>query len=263
VPKLTDPLHRLAYGVHPFYYTLGKSDWDRRFGNLSKRTRVIADEWNFKRRDCGTLKQRMAPSLIQYLKGHHIGLFAHGFDIVGAAIANWQWDPTACGTQHPGSGLLVRKYLRSFLAVHKPDASIKLGSDSSFIGGGVYNTTATGQTRVVKAKRKATRTFDIAVRNRGTGTEGFKLKGPGSVTNFTVKYLAGRTGTTNITGAVHAGTYTLRDVPAGGTKHIRMVITVKGTAVIGSTFGRLITATSTQASTAKDAVKGVVNVIRS
>jgi hypothetical protein len=182
---------------------------------------------------------------------------------VGAAIANWQWDPSACGTRHPGSGFLVRKYLRSFLAVHKPDVSIKLGSDSSYIGAGIYNTTAVGQTRVVKAKRKATRTFDIAVRNRGTGTEGFKLKGLGSVTNFTVKYLAGRTGTTNITGGVKAGTYTLRDVPAGGTKHIRAVITVKGTATIGSTFSRLVTATSTQASTAKDAAKGAVSVIRS
>jgi hypothetical protein len=263
VPMLTDPLRRLAYGIHPFYYTLGKSDWDRRFGDLSTRTRVIADEWNFKRRDCGTLKQRMAPSLIQYLKSRHIGLFAHGFDIVGAAIANWEWDPTACGTRHPGSGFLVRKYLRSFLAVHRPDVSIKLGSDSSYIGAGIYNTTGTGQTRVVNTTRGATRTFVIAVQNRGSGAEGFKLKGLGGATNFTVKYLAGGTGTNNITGGVLAGTYTLRDVPAGGVRHLRMVITVKRTAAIGSSLGRLITATSTEASTAKDAVKGSVNVSRS
>jgi cellulase (glycosyl hydrolase family 5) len=114
VPMLKDPLHRLAYGIHPFYYQLGRADWNRRFGNLGKRTRVIADEWNFKKRDCGTIKQRLAPALTSYLRSHHIGLFAHGFDIIGEAIANWRWQPTACGTPHRGSGLVVWKYLHTF-----------------------------------------------------------------------------------------------------------------------------------------------------
>ena len=77
-----------------------------------------------------------------------------------------------------------------------------------------------------------------------------------------VEYLAGRTGTTNITAAVEAGTYTLSKVAPGATKYIRMRITAKGTAEVGSAFGRLITASSVHASVARDAVKGVVDVRR-
>jgi hypothetical protein len=144
----------------------------------------------------------------------------------------------------------------------RPDAKIKLGSESSYVGSDVYNATGTHQTRVVKAKRKTTKTFDIAVQNRRTAVDAFQLKGLGSTKDFTVKYFAGLTGTTDITAAVRAGTYTLRNVAPDGTKYIRMRITVNRSANIGSTFRRLIKATSIHASVANDAVKGGVRVIR-
>jgi hypothetical protein len=146
-------------------------------------------------------------------------------------------------------------------AVHRPDAAVKLKQDSSYVGFDTYNTTAAHQIRTVQTKRQTTETFDIAVRNRRSVVDAFRLKGQGSTTNFAVKYLAGLRGTTNITNAVEAGIYTLTTVAAGGTKYLRLRITVRGTAKIGSTFGRLVTVRSVHASVAKDAVKGVLNVV--
>ena len=146
-------------------------------------------------------------------------------------------------------------------AIYRPDGKIKLATDASYLGNNVYNTTGVNQTRTVKARRGATKTFNIAVQNDGNSVDSFKLKGRGSTTEFTVKYLAGLSGTTNITTAVVNGTYTMSNVGAGGTKYIRMRITVRSAADIGDVFGRLVTATSTHATTVKDAVKGVVKVV--
>jgi hypothetical protein len=175
----------------------------------------------------------------------------------GSVFTRWSGDCSGTGTC-----TLTMKTAHAAAAtfVHKPDAEIKLASGSKYLGADVYNTTARDQTKAVKAKRGTTETFDIAVQNPGTGPDTYRLKGLGNTTNFTVRYLAGKSGTTDITAAVEAGTYTLSNIARGGTRYIRMRITVKGTASVGSTFGRLVTATSTHASTAKDAVKGVVNV---
>jgi hypothetical protein len=187
---------------------------------------------------------------------------------VGActSVAPISPDPCVSDESTTPSGALKVTVLTSSagtwnFALHRPDTAIKLKPDSSYVGFDTYSTTAVHQVRVVNAQRRTSVTFDIAVRNRRNAVDSFKLKAPGGATNFAVKYLAGLRGTTNITGAVEAGRYILSDVPAGGTKYVRMQITVKGTAKIGSTFGRPVTATSVHASAAKDVVKGVLNVV--
>jgi hypothetical protein len=174
-------------------------------------------------------------------------------------------DPCVASETAASGGLQVRvKTSRAStwsFAVHRPDAAIKPGPAASYVGGGVYNLTGVGQTSTADARRGSTKTFDVAVQNRSDVADSFRLKGQGDSPNFTVKYLAGRTGTTNITAAVEAGSYTLSNVAPGDTKYIRMLITVKGTAPIGGVFSRLVTATSVRARVAKDAVKGLVDVV--
>jgi hypothetical protein len=175
----------------------------------------------------------------------------------GSVFKGWGGDCTGTGTCKI---TMRRAHAVTATFVHKPDAAIKLGSDSRYLGADIYNVTGAHQARLVTAGRGTTRSFDIAVHNRGRGSDSFELKGPGSTSSFTVKYLAGKTGTTDITSSIVAGTYTLHRVAAGGTRYARMVITVKKTATVGSKLGRLVTATSMLLGRAKDAVKGVVSV---
>jgi hypothetical protein len=75
-----------------------------------------------------------------------------------------------------------------------------------------------------------------------------------------VQYLAGLSGSTDVTHGVVAGTYTLRNLPPGATKYLRVRITPRSTAPIGSALARLVTTVSTHASGARDAVRAVVKV---
>ncbi|HXJ64408.1 MAG TPA: hypothetical protein VNN79_11690, partial [Actinomycetota bacterium] len=218
-----------------------------------------------------TLRFTLDPSLIPRDPEDTVSLFRTEFGrtpkLVTACTAAVPPKPDPCVSSETVSGGALKITVSTTsaatwnFAVRRPDAKIKLGSDSSSVGGGIYNLTGFRQTRTVEAMRGVTKTFDIGVQNDGTSVTGFRLKGLGSGTDFTVKYLTGLTGTTDITSGVVAGTYTLRNVPADGTKFIRLQITVRSTAAIGSMFGRLVTAVSTQAGVARDAVKGVASVI--
>jgi hypothetical protein len=192
--------------------------------------------------------------------------FPSGTNVTLTAIASAgsvfsHWSGTCTGA---GSCKATMSAPRSETArfAHKPDAWVKLKGAAKYRGIGVYNTTAVHQTRRVNAKRTKTKTFDISVQNRGSGPVSFKLRGAGSTTNFKVVYLAGLTGTTNITSAVKAGTYKLKNLPSGARKNIRIVITVRSTAKIGASFNRLITARSTETTLARDAVKCRIDVVR-
>ena len=113
LPLLDDPLDRLAYAIHPYYYVLGKSWWDQHYGDLAAIAPVLATEWNYPAEGCGTDEERLAPELLDYLRRHSIGVFGHAFDIPGTTVADWSWTPTDCGTGAGGSGALLREHFRS------------------------------------------------------------------------------------------------------------------------------------------------------
>jgi endoglucanase len=110
LPLLDDPLDRLAYAVHPYYYVLGTSWWDEQYGDLATVAPVLATEWNHLAAECGTAAERLAPDLLDYLARHGIGVFGHDFDIPGTTVADWSWTPTDCGTANGGSGALLRDH---------------------------------------------------------------------------------------------------------------------------------------------------------
>lgn len=113
MPRLTDPLGRVAYGIHPYYYSRGPSWWDEQYGDAAAEVPLIATEWNYLPAECGTPHQEMAPDLLDYLRRHHIGVLAHAFDIPRTIIADWTWTPTECGTAVGGSGQVLRTWFES------------------------------------------------------------------------------------------------------------------------------------------------------
>jgi hypothetical protein len=113
LPLLEDPLDRMAYAIHPYYYVRGESWWDAHYGDLAAVAPVLATEWNHLAHECGTDAERMAPALLDYLRRHRIGVFGHAFDIPGTTVADWSWTPTDCGTGAGGSGALLREHFRS------------------------------------------------------------------------------------------------------------------------------------------------------
>jgi hypothetical protein len=136
---------------------------------------------------------------------------------------------------------------------------IKTGS-LSYKGNNIYNDTATKQTILVKRKRGAKTVFYVKEQNDGNSTDSFRIKGPGKQAGFSVTYLAGAKGTTNITSQVVNGTYVLKNVAPGRSRIFRLVVRVKLGATLGTTKSWLVRAISAHDSTKKDAVKASVRV---
>jgi hypothetical protein len=143
---------------------------------------------------------------------------------------------------------------------YRPDALLRKHGATAYVGSNIYNTTASGQTTLRKARRGAKATFDIAVQNDGSLPNTFRVRGQGNKRGFTVKYFAGLSGTTDITTAVTAGTYTLTNLPVGATRYLRIVVKVKAGTPIGRVRDWLATVTSAKDGTMKDAVRAKVKV---
>ena len=142
-----------------------------------------------------------------------------------------------------------------------PDGKIKRSSSASFVGNDVYNLTAARQTVTATGRRGSSKTFVIREQNDGTVADTIRVKGQGPKPGFSVHYLAGITGTTDITAAVEGGTYALRGIGPGGAKALRLVVGVKPGASIGTIRGWLVTGTSNHDPGKKDTVQGKLKVL--
>ena len=145
--------------------------------------------------------------------------------------------------------------------VFRPDALISTRRAGGYVGNGIYNTTGTGQSKAVKARRTTTKTFYVKVQNDGDTSETLRLKGCRTGSGFTVKYLAGVSGTSNITTAVVNGSYSLANLGPSASRSIRMKVTVSRKARIGVTKTCALVVSSA-GSTNKDVVKGKVKAIK-
>jgi len=107
---------------------------------------------------------------------------------------------------------------------HRPDGRIRKGS-GTFVGNNIYNTTGVTQTKTGSATRGATITFGVSIQNDGGAAESFTVFASGTATTmYTVRYFRG---TTEITTAVHAGTYTTPSLARGATFLINAKVKVK------------------------------------
>lgn len=181
-----------------------------------------------------------------------------GDDVANAVAVQSDGKAVLAGFASNGTDLdfsLIR-YLVGTSAANQPDATIK--AVTAYVGSGVFNTTAAGQTVNAKVRRGAKKVFTMQVTNAGSSADAFKLLGTKAKRGFTIKYLAGATGKTNITSQVLAGTYTTSSQAACASSVIRAVVGVKSTAAAGSTFAPVVTATSVGTPSNKDAVKASV-----
>jgi len=142
----------------------------------------------------------------------------------------------------------------SWFRLRQPDGQIAVGT-GAFVGNGVYNTTGANQTRQQTVHRTRTGTFTIKITNDGFSADTIDVKGAGSFGPFKVTYLSG---TTNITAAVVAGTYSTGSIGAGASRTIKLKVTVASGASVGATRAFLVSSTSTGAGTPKDTVKAIV-----
>ncbi len=120
IPRLNDPLSRIAYAVHPYYFHTSNTatlatdtaNWDTRFGYLTATAPLLATEWNASA-SCFTGQAARIADFFSYLTAHHIGLFGHAFDVVGKMPTNLtNWSPTMFTGCSAGSdaGELVQMY---------------------------------------------------------------------------------------------------------------------------------------------------------
>jgi hypothetical protein len=143
---------------------------------------------------------------------------------------------------------------------YRPDALIRKGA-GGFVGNRVYNDDGAHQTSSLIRSRGSSATFLIKVQNHGTTTDGLTVAGPGAAGGFGVKYLAGATGTRDITTAVVNGTYRLTKLAPGAQRLLRLVVTVQGNAGIAATHSWRVRATSTTDGARRDAVQAKVSVV--
>jgi hypothetical protein len=138
-----------------------------------------------------------------------------------------------------------------------PDLAIRHGS-SGFVGGGYIDDTADYEEIGVTAAPGASMRFVLRVRNTG-GTDSIRLAGAGPTTDIDVTYLAGLTGTKDITDEVVAGTRVITDLAAGHVRYLRLLLTVHSDA--DPQVGHWqTTATSVSYPTRVDAVRATVMV---
>ena len=142
----------------------------------------------------------------------------------------------------------------------RPDVLIKTSSETAYLGDNVYNTDATGQTKIQSVNANGSATFHVLIQNDGSATDSFRMQGTGDTAGFTLKYYLGTTGNTDITTAVTAGTYTVSNLAPGASQIVRAVVTVGRSTAVGAIKDSLVTATSVADASKRDAVKARVTV---
>jgi hypothetical protein len=134
--RLSDPLNRVAYGIHPYpllvnnltYYRT--RDWQTAFGDFCDNGNAcIATEWatgndvgcfDKTNNPNGVSSPAIAAAMFQYLHAHHIGSAVWPGDYPGSIVEDWagtlnswgSWNTFSCSdaTQKRGMGAMMRAY---------------------------------------------------------------------------------------------------------------------------------------------------------
>lgn len=147
--------------------------------------------------------------------------------------------------------------VQKFWHLPRPDGRIKKGARGVYIGNDVYNATGVGQTVDGFAARGASFTYYVSVQNDARIPDRLVLDGTRSTSTYAVRYTnpAGA----NITSAVTAGAYTTPVLGAGAGYAVKVEVTVKTIAPIGSSLSATLTARSTIDPARRDTVKFITH----
>jgi N-acetylneuraminic acid mutarotase len=166
------------------------------------------------------------------------------------------------GTKSGGGGATDIQEVFSFsgaAATGRPDCRVRLLSESKLLGNNVYNTAGTGQTRAITTSA-ATTTFVLSLQNDNTLADALTLVAPGSFPGFSVRYLAGLSGTTDITAKVLAGTYRTVSLAPAATRAVRLEVTVAPGTASGTSMTWLGNVGSNSLPSSQDSCGGQVTV---
>lgn len=137
----------------------------------------------------------------------------------------------------------------------RPDALIAAVRNGPFAGDNVYASTTNGnpQTQTQSVARGGSVTAYLRVQNDSGGNDTLKVKGVASGSSgYTVRYFRG---TTDITTAVAAGSYTIANLGPGAFVDLSVKITATASAAAGSSRTVAITVKSKTVKTIKDVVQ--------
>jgi uncharacterized repeat protein (TIGR01451 family) len=134
---------------------------------------------------------------------------------------------------------------------HRPDGMVTLGA-AAFLGDDTYNTTGSGQTKAARVPNRGTATFVVRAQNDGNVVDDLVLLGQASTNRYTVTY---RDGTTDVTGQVVAGTFTIEDVAPGFTHDVTVVVRAKAGTPRGAVVNRILNVRSGAEPGVRDVVK--------
>jgi len=120
-PQVNDPLHKLAYAVHPYIDNVihGPADWTRDFGNFAAHHPVLVTEWNAtaKLEECSADMPQVSRELIAYLKERQIGLVLWAFDLRKTLFDDsgkpLEFKDFQCGKWGAGAAHVALEYFRS------------------------------------------------------------------------------------------------------------------------------------------------------
>jgi N-acetylneuraminic acid mutarotase len=142
----------------------------------------------------------------------------------------------------------------------RPDGQIRLASDSRLLGNDIYNLSGDSQTAAASLSPGGHTNFVVKVENDGTTTDTLPVLGTSSTADFLIRYFSGRSGATEITKDVVAGTYGFQDVPPGAGRYLRMQVTARAGAPSGAAATALVTVSSATRPTSKDVVGSALSV---
>jgi len=117
-PALSDPLNRLAYGIHPrlWGYLNAPAEWNQRFGRFADKHVVIATEWSHGDKFCRYADGKTVNEFLAWLEKKNIGLVAWGVDMPRQELLRRQggryvlstFDGKACNAPGGGPGESIK-----------------------------------------------------------------------------------------------------------------------------------------------------------
>jgi hypothetical protein len=118
-----DPLHQVAYSVHPFFLdgSPDHMDWDGNFGTFASSHPVLLTAWGTTANEtwCNQWGLDKPLQFFEYLRAHRIGLIAYALDIPFTLVRDFRQQPIvptsfaqACPVRG-GPGTLIRAYFLS------------------------------------------------------------------------------------------------------------------------------------------------------
>jgi hypothetical protein len=124
---------------------------------------------------------------------------------------------------------------------HQPDALIRGGLASAYLGDDIYNQTGARQTFVRQVRPGFGDQFNMRIENDGSLEDSFSVHGAGSSMKFKVSYWYGAT---DVTSEVVAGTFRTPNLKPGASVHLMAFIYARRGTRSGASMTDLIAVTS-------------------